>query len=91
MHKNHNLQEDYQKQEHILELIFQQIKSKHDQWKNKLEDYLSTPLNADPDQNEADRLRFLFLSRLSGFHCTQETHDYFESTLDNENDFEQFF
>jgi hypothetical protein len=76
-------------QQKKFELQFQQIKSDHDQWKNKFEEYLLTPLNTDHGQVEADRLRFLFLSHLSRFHCTKETHDYFHSTLDNENSFEQ--
>jgi hypothetical protein len=63
----------------------------HKQYISKLDEYLSSPSNMDPNQEEADRLRFLFLSHFSNHHQTQEEHDYFQLTLDDENEFEQFF
>jgi hypothetical protein len=71
--------------------IQQQIELNHNQYKNKLDEYFHASPNAGSNQEESDRLRFLFLSHFSNFHRIQETHDYFESTLDDENDFEEFF
>ncbi|MDR1364629.1 MAG: hypothetical protein LBJ32_03255 [Oscillospiraceae bacterium] len=57
----------------------------------KLEEYIASPSSANNLQYEADRLRFLFLSHFSNLHQAQIIHDFFSSTLNDENDFEEFF
>jgi epidermal growth factor receptor substrate 15 len=71
--------------------LLDKIESGYNQYQIKLEEYLSAPPSSDSHQEEADRLRFLFLSHFSNLHQTQSIRDYFQSILDDENDFEQFF
>jgi chromosome segregation ATPase len=82
---------DKQEQQEKFADLKDKIELDHNQHQIKLEEYLLAPPSVDPNQEEADQSRFLFLSYLSNLHHTQEIHDYFQSTLDDENNFEEFF
>jgi chromosome segregation ATPase len=68
---------------------FQQMENDQKEWKNKLEENLE--MTSDANQEEANRLRFLFLSHFSNLHKTQGKHNISQSTLDEENEFDLFF
>jgi hypothetical protein len=89
--KIQHIEQFKQVQQQNYNLAIQQFELDHNHWKHQLEEYLSAPPSSDSHQEEADRLRFLFLSHFSNLLRTQEIHDYFYRSILDENDFEEFF